>query len=296
MKKLFTIIIALFFTGLALNLSAQAVTNGGFENWTDSITCAGWSGIHYNVPMVINVNTFVRSSDSHFGSYAIKMVTSNAMGSNFPGIAVNGTMGLTGITANTPISGIPTNLTGWYKNTPVNGDTMVIEMLLFKWNGSKRDTIGGGYIFTNTAHPYTAFDIPILIKPIFSGTTPDSCIILFSSSVSNASQLGSMLLVDDVALVGGSTVGVQSIVAETPAVSIYPNPTNGLINVSLNLNSKENTVINVYNTIGQNVYSVSVENPVYRTVSIDLTGNHSGLYFVEVKNGEKSFTKRIVLQ
>ena len=56
--------------------------------------------------------------------------------------------------------------------------------------------------------------------------------------------------------------------------TIYPNP----IQNTLNIEGDDNMVINVYNSLGQNVYSVECEN----NVNIDVSNWKAGLYIINI--------------
>ncbi|MGB0427577.1 MAG: T9SS type A sorting domain-containing protein [Flavobacteriales bacterium] len=86
---------------------------------------------------------------------------------------------------------------------------------------------------------------------------------------------------------------VESLNISTPeldklGLSIYPNPTNGVLNINTN-NSLE-TSITVHNMLGQLVASDATTG----STSLDITAQEAGVYFVTVKNDLGSSTSRIV--
>ena len=78
-------------------------------------------------------------------------------------------------------------------------------------------------------------------------------------------------------------------------VSVYPNPTNGNINVYLQLKSNDDVFIRVFNPIGQLVTSHNAPNTTGGTYNFDLNGHAPGLYFVEVNAGGLSKTFKIIV-
>jgi len=69
---------------------------------------------------------------------------------------------------------------------------------------------------------------------------------------------------------------------ETFAV-LYPNPTNAIVNIGI-VNAKEvNTSIRIFDVTGKVVHLVDMENAF---ISIDVSSLISGIYFVEIENGE----------
>ncbi|HSY75419.1 MAG TPA: T9SS type A sorting domain-containing protein, partial [Bacteroidia bacterium] len=97
---------------------------------------------------------------------------------------------------------------------------------------------------------------------------------------------------------GNLTVsGMTALNGELSSLLVYPNPTRGMINFSLDLPSKQNITLKVYNTLGQ-VMSVTNYGKISGHISkeIDLSGLSKGVYILQV-SGENSYTfKKIVLQ
>ncbi|MBM77663.1 MAG: hypothetical protein CL846_04215 [Crocinitomicaceae bacterium] len=90
-------------------------------------------------------------------------------------------------------------------------------------------------------------------------------------------------------LMGDSwSVGVNETTNED--VSIYPNPSNGIINIE-NLNNTENTIV-VYDVLGKIVHNAVSSS----SISIDLTENGNGVYIIEISNDKGSISERVVIK
>lgn len=87
-----------------------------------------------------------------------------------------------------------------------------------------------------------------------------------------------------------SAVGVNEINAVNPALSVYPNPTQGLFTVDF----KNANTIKVFNTLGAVVYEEKIEQTT-GSKQIDLTRFVNGVYFVNVSNGTNSSNQKIIL-
>lgn len=73
-------------------------------------------------------------------------------------------------------------------------------------------------------------------------------------------------------------------------VSIYPNPSQGIVNVSNN-NNASNAIV-VYDMLGQ----VILTKEANTATTLDLSGNGTGVYLVEVSNNNGSMVERVVIK
>ena len=88
-----------------------------------------------------------------------------------------------------------------------------------------------------------------------------------------------------VGLVFHDVASEVSSVTTTSEINIYPNPTTGLLNVI----NAENATINVYNTVGELVKTVT------NTNTVDLSDVQNGTYIVKVITNDNIVVKNIVL-
>lgn len=87
-----------------------------------------------------------------------------------------------------------------------------------------------------------------------------------------------------------TATAIESI-TDSPEVNVYPNPTNGIVNVTY----KHATNINVENEIGAIVFEEKVENNNGATKNIDLTKLANGVYFVNVIDADKASKYKVIL-
>ena len=73
-------------------------------------------------------------------------------------------------------------------------------------------------------------------------------------------------------------------------ISLYPNPTDGLINIDDNQNQLQNSIIGINNYLGQTILSLPFTN------QIDLSSLQSGMYFLTVGDKIHKKTIKIVKQ
>lgn len=78
------------------------------------------------------------------------------------------------------------------------------------------------------------------------------------------------------------------------SLSVYPNPTNGEVNISINSAAETLNEIVVINLLGQQVMTVRGQNKDY--YSINLSGMGKGIYFIKLNFASGSVTRKILLQ
>lgn len=287
MKRLYIILLAVVFS---IALKAQnPIPNPGFETWVNDSSATSWTSKFDTTVIIvtIHIQTACKTTDMHSGSYAIKVFpyhlvnTMLSIDKYIPGFATIGGLKLdianqnVNFVGGVPITSKPTKVTGWFKYAPVGTDTATVLV-----NMSKNDTIIGTGKFTTTGATsvYTQFDANINYT---DSRMPDKINVILLSSSQTITQLGSMFYVDDLDVVGGGA-GITPLNALLP-VNVYPNPSNGKINIELPAEAK----VRIFNMIGVEVYNSAAQSGL---VSVDLSSNAEGIYFVEIDNG---FTKQV---
>lgn len=78
-------------------------------------------------------------------------------------------------------------------------------------------------------------------------------------------------------------------------VSIYPNPSSGIINIAYVIENSDVT-IEVTNMLGQVVYSETEKNNSVAAKTIDLSAHSKGVYMVTVKAGKEKMVRKVVIE
>jgi hypothetical protein len=81
-------------------------------------------------------------------------------------------------------------------------------------------------------------------------------------------------------------------------VSIFPNPSTGLLNLDLQTEAKpgtENYTLSVYDPLNQLLYSATISTASDLKQILDLRHFTKGLYFLQVKNKSQNHTTKILL-
>lgn len=91
-----------------------------------------------------------------------------------------------------------------------------------------------------------------------------------------------------------TTLGVNDNVSPNTQVVVYPNPTNGLINIDF---KNEINTIKVSNLLGQVVYDEKVAVSTPGTIkSIDLSNYGNGIYIINVSNNKGTSSYKVILE
>ncbi len=78
--------------------------------------------------------------------------------------------------------------------------------------------------------------------------------------------------------------------------SIFPNPCNELLNVAMNNVSGEQVNVSFTNVLGQIVKNENLGNEISILANINVSDLLKGIYFVNIKTGQKSSMKKIVIE
>lgn len=88
-----------------------------------------------------------------------------------------------------------------------------------------------------------------------------------------------------------SVTGEKELLKDINDILVFPNPTNGTLNVALT--AKENTSVDIYNVVGKLIYSSGIKNT--QLFTIDINNQPNGVYFVNIKSGNSVTTKKVLL-
>jgi PKD repeat protein len=101
------------------------------------------------------------------------------------------------------------------------------------------------------------------------------------------------------------SITVMAVGLEEPNVlakmQVYPNPTDGMLNISIPASLEKDMTFTIYNILGEVVFETVASNLKYKTsngvqkdYSIDLRYLANGSYLLRATSGDKLFTERVV--
>ena len=94
-----------------------------------------------------------------------------------------------------------------------------------------------------------------------------------------------------------SSVGIEEL-SNNCYVMVYPNPFRGTTNISLSLTKGSNVSLSVIDMLGQNVYEMNygVVDAGSHMYSLDGSKLQSGIYIINIKAGENTVTRKMIVE
>ncbi len=89
--------------------------------------------------------------------------------------------------------------------------------------------------------------------------------------------------------------GISKNLGLSKDVTIMPNPSTGLVNVSVALANSQDLTLTVTNALGQVIVNNNYNSVLTEVISLDLTNQSNGVYFVTVSNGKDKMVQRLIL-
>lgn len=135
---------------------------------------------------------------------------------------------------------------------------------------------------------------------LYSNAGANDIVIVDDRTVAQPGQSSSIYIPGDQSYTNGTGIGVRLLTGNgwgvgieentLDGVSIYPNPSEGMVNVS-NDNNMTNAIV-VYDMLGQVILSTEAS----AATTLDLSGNGTGVYVVEVSNNNGTMVERVVIK
>ena len=308
MKIAYTLILPFFLLILTFPIHLRSQTpipNNSFEDWINNGNSSDpryWDTPNYELMQIpFYGTTVVTKSSDHYGtgSFSARLESKriDILSLDVPGFITLGTLNIDMISGNyyvtggVPISDKPTHLKGFYKFLPKGGDSTVVGIGLFKTTAGVADTVAKG-IFTTKAEAadWTPFYAWIEYR---SEVQPDTMnIIALSTAQASFPTPGTLLYLDELSL--DYTTGVSGNVP-SGGITIYNDRETGRLILFYDFPEAENTMVFLYNSIGQKIFSSSEGNVTTGKTVIPYASARGGLYILEVIHSGKKFYRKFIL-
>ena len=84
---------------------------------------------------------------------------------------------------------------------------------------------------------------------------------------------------------------------EIEYLNIYPNPTNGILNIQFSILNSQDIILNLVNTVGEVIFTESLSNYIGEyNKQINLESYSKAIYFLEIKTDNGIVNKKLILQ
>ena len=103
------------------------------------------------------------------------------------------------------------------------------------------------------------------------------------------------IAIDDILVMGNSSIGVNIDEELIDDFSIYPNPSSDFVNVEFNFNNNQTTIIELYNSLGLLLESYKtgcLQND--NSLKINTKDLETGAYFIKAQNNQRIVTKKFI--
>lgn len=277
-------------------LSSAQIPNNSFEMWSSTNgyqTPDSWDNLN-QITHSSGIYTCNEGTPGYSGTSYLFLSSRAIAGKGVvPGIAVCGTIDTLTYKPKSgfPFSGRPQFLSYYIQYMPYDpSDSSSVKVLLTKWNQtqSKRDTIAYGASYFNSMEHSWFYTTTYL--DYVSGNNPDSAIIVVSSS-SSVPQNGSYIYIDNLQF-NGTVTGIEENLLNSNSVSIFPNPSEGIVNVSINSGVGFPMELIIYDCLGKSISKTLLSN---QNNILNVSGLNKGIYTLQVNNKNQVLNNKLII-
>lgn len=293
------------------SVTAQVIPNYNFENWVNGANAApsGWSDKGSNHTGFYPVK---QTTDKYLGTYAVKIenkidatdTTKGEVWTTRPG-------GSEGFGPAFPIATRYDNLKGFYKFTPLNGDSAQIFVFITKtgYVGPWQNLLAFGQANLGAALTYTPFSVGYLDSlPNFyyndNIIVPDSGFIdiLAFKAIDGANHdippLGNSILIVDALNFNTYLTGMDENMDITSDFKLFPSMNDGTFIVNFKTSENEFTTIKIYDLNGREIVNLfsGVLNADDHEFHYNIPELVNGNYLYVVSSGKGYRAEKICVQ
>lgn len=274
---------------LAFN-GTQQIPNGDFEIWANLTIEYLEHFVNPNFEWALKGMTppVTKTTDAYQGSYALQVTTqAGGPGWMFTGFN-NGQwdQALMDYSGGFAYARQVDTLIGWYKYFPKDTSKKAQVNVNFQTADTTFSALG---VRLSKADSYTKFEIPFSLSVM-----PDTAIITINSSEYpvTLADTGSTLILDGLQFKSAPLSGVADNTPDDYPVLVYPNPAAGAFVLEYSPLAQGSATCLIYDNLGRVLESRPINAP--RT-TIDLSVYGQGIYFLNVIDLNRNFSRKIVL-
>lgn len=259
--------------------TTQNVPNPDFETWTSTTRI---TPIDWDYSQDPSRNAVERSTDKYAGNYCMKLQTKFISNDTVYGFTQT-------IRPNDPGNWGPafpvlarhTSLKGFFKFDPVNGDSLSVNISMFKQGAQ----VGfGGFYSGATVSSWQPFSADINYFNLPTGA-PDSATISIATFVNGMQSMvrgQSTAFIDNLSFDQYVYAGLSTATETQSQVMLYPNPTTSDVSLTLNLPNNEAFDIVVMDLNGRTVCTQPIKDAHagWNTIAISVAHLQPGCYLI----------------
>lgn len=302
---------AAFLVLFLYSVNAQVIPNFNFENWVNGPNAApsGWSDKGSNHAGFYPV---IQTTDKYLGTYAVKIenkvdatdTTKGEMWTTRPG-------GSEGFGPAFSVSTRYDNLKGFYKYTPLNGDSAQFIVFITKTGfvGPWGNLLAWGQANLGTALTYTPFSVGYLdsLTNFYYNDNiivPDSAYINLMAYKSidgtnyDLGPLGNSILFVDALNFNTYLTGINKNMDITSDFKLFPSVNDGNFTVNFRTSESEYTTIKIYDLNGREIVNLfsGILNADSHEFSYNVPVLENGNYLFAISSGKGYRAEKICVQ
>ncbi|MCF8308639.1 MAG: PCMD domain-containing protein [Bacteroidales bacterium] len=299
MKKITFLIIASFFIA-SFTQAQEDIPNNNFEEWSDGEP-VDWNTLDQEIVGTEFDMVTQENENAYEGDVSVRMETIAQevfpLGEILmPGFITLGEIEADPITqegevyGGVPYTGNPQSMSGYYKYDPAEGDSTAVGVVLYKWTGETRDTLGaGGFEIYEEETEWTEFEA-VVEYTIWE--TPDTMnIIASSTAIEDDTPIGSVLHLDELTFNYGPTSIIEPDFQAN--FRVYPESYSKRFKIELETDEMMKGTVQLFNIRGRLLKSF--EHAFYHQQAyISYNDLSAGVYIIRVvmENG-REFSQKV---
>lgn len=258
MKKILLLFLSLMMAFLTASAQDEDIPNAGFEEWAGGEPTQ-WNTLDGDILGTDFDMVTEETGDVYSGQSSARLETVSEFiflygDVEMPGLITLGELEVDPINQDgdvfggVPYTGNPESLSGYYKYSPAEGDTAALGAVLYKWNGTTRDTLAGGdFTVWEEVTEWTEFEATL---EYVIWEEPDTMNIIASSTAVEGEEVpvGSVLLLDEFTF----NYGPASIVdpAFGDGFRVYPEIHYSKFRIDLKTDKPEKATVQMFDITG----------------------------------------------
>jgi hypothetical protein len=227
---------------LSVHHANAQVPNGGFENWSTDIdgnlNPDSWTTLNSSADTCV-----LQYTPAFAGNYSMLVKTFDFGLGPYAGIAYT----------QFPFALRPTHITACVRSTVMPGDYCYLMMALWNGDSSIAAIDSCTFKFDSTMAAQHCLTFPVAY---ISSLTPDSATIMVIAGNLSGAQLGSQIIVDDIAFSFSSGTNEMTLPLSSFIGNNYPNPASHYTLIPLSLSQNTDIKISIYDAIGNEVKKI----------------------------------------